>query len=76
LVHTDVCGPMQTHSHSQNRYFIIFIDDYSRMTWVYFMRQKFEVFNILRKFKCLVQRQSSCLIKVLRSDGGKEYTSN
>ncbi|KAK3001818.1 hypothetical protein RJ639_021860 [Escallonia herrerae] len=42
LVHTDVCGPMRTPSLSENRYFIIFIDDYSRMTWVHFMRQKLE----------------------------------
>ena len=34
FVHTDVCGPMQTLSHTQNRYFILFIDDYSRMTWL------------------------------------------
>jgi len=46
------------------------------MTWVYFMKQKSEVFNIFRKFKCLVERQSGCLIKVLRSDRGEEYTSN
>lgn len=39
-VHTNVCGQMKTLSHAGNRYFIIFIDDYSRMTWVYFMRQK------------------------------------
>ncbi|KAL0350166.1 UNVERIFIED_CONTAM: Retrovirus-related Pol polyprotein from transposon RE1 [Sesamum radiatum] len=42
LIHTDVCGPMRTPSHEQNRYFILFIDDYSRMTWVYFMREKSE----------------------------------
>jgi transposase InsO family protein len=40
------------------------------------MKQKFEVFNIFRKFKCLVERQSGCLIKVLRRDRGKEYISN
>ncbi|KAL0300270.1 UNVERIFIED_CONTAM: Retrovirus-related Pol polyprotein from transposon RE1 [Sesamum angustifolium] len=45
LIHTDVCGPMRTPSHEQNRYFILFIDDYSRMTWVYFMREKSEVFK-------------------------------
>ncbi|KAL0349434.1 UNVERIFIED_CONTAM: Retrovirus-related Pol polyprotein from transposon TNT 1-94 [Sesamum angustifolium] len=45
LIHTDVCGPMRAPSHEQNRYFILFIDDYSRMTWVYFMREKSEVFK-------------------------------
>jgi transposase InsO family protein len=46
------------------------------MTWVYFIRQKSEVFNIFKKFKCLVEKQSGCFIKVLRSDKGKEYISN
>ena len=75
LVYTDVCGPMQTTSHAQNRYFILFTDDYSRMTWVYFMWQKSEVFNNFKKFKSRVEKQSGQYIKVLRSDNEKEYTS-
>lgn len=76
LVHTDVCGPMNTLSHGKNRYFILFIDDFTRMTWVYFMRQKSEAFVIFKKFKALVEKQSGRFIKMLRSDRGKEYTSN
>ncbi|KAL0370586.1 UNVERIFIED_CONTAM: Retrovirus-related Pol polyprotein from transposon TNT 1-94 [Sesamum angustifolium] len=76
LIHTDVCGPMRTPSHEQNRYFIIFIDDYSRMTWVYFMREKSEVFKVFKKFKNLVEKQSGRSIKVLRSDRGKEYNNS
>ncbi|KAL0302885.1 UNVERIFIED_CONTAM: Retrovirus-related Pol polyprotein from transposon TNT 1-94 [Sesamum radiatum] len=76
LIHTDVCGPMRTPSHEQNRYFILFIDDYSRMTWVYFMREKSEVFKIFKKFKNLVEKQSGQRIKVLRSDRGKEYNNS
>ncbi|KAL0403671.1 UNVERIFIED_CONTAM: Retrovirus-related Pol polyprotein from transposon TNT 1-94 [Sesamum radiatum] len=76
LIHTYVCGPMRTPSHEQNRYFILFIDDYSRMTWVYFMREKSEVFKIFKKFKNLVEKQSGQRIKVLRSDRGKEYNNS
>jgi transposase InsO family protein len=76
LVHTDVCGPMNTLSHGKNRYFVLFIDDFTRMTWVYFMRQKSEVFIIFKKFKAFVEKQSGRFIKMLRSDRGKEYTSN
>ncbi|KAK4386664.1 Retrovirus-related Pol polyprotein from transposon TNT 1-94 [Sesamum angolense] len=76
LIHTDVCGPMRTPSHEQNRYFILFIDDYSRMTWVYFMREKSEVFKVFKKFKNLVEKQSGRSIKVLRSDRGKEYNNS
>jgi len=76
LVHTDVCGPMNTLSHAQNRYFILFIDYLTRMTWVYFMRQKSEVFVIFKKFKAFIEKQNGMSIKVLRSDRGKEYTLN
>ncbi|KAL0364508.1 UNVERIFIED_CONTAM: Retrovirus-related Pol polyprotein from transposon TNT 1-94 [Sesamum angustifolium] len=61
---------------NNNRYFILFIDDYSRMTWVYFMREKSEVFKVFKKFKNLVEKQSGRSIKVLRSDRGKEYNNS
>ena len=75
LIHTDVCGPMRTPSHHNNRYFILFIDDFSRMTYVYFLKAKSKIFRIFKKFKALVEKQSGKQIKVLRSDRGKEYTS-
>ena len=40
LVHSNICGPMKTPSHTGNLCFITFIDDYLRMCWVYFMRQE------------------------------------
>ena len=67
---------MSTPSHDNNKYFILFIDDSSRMTWVFFMIQKFEVFFILKKkFKSYVQKQSGHVIKTLRSDRVMEYNS-
>lgn len=57
------------------KYFITFIDDFSRMTSVYFMRQKSDVFSIFWKFQSL-ERQSGHLTKVLRSDICDEYNSN
>lgn len=75
IVHTDVCGPMQTDSLDGSRYFLLFVDDFTRMSWVYFLKQKSEVFLMFKKFKALVENQSGCKIKRLRSDGGGEYTS-
>jgi transposase InsO family protein len=75
LVHTDICGPMSTISHGGNRYFITFIDDFFRMCWVYFLRQKSEAFSISRNFQKMVERQSGKLLKKLRSDRGGEYNS-
>ena len=51
LVHSDICGPLPTLL-GGCRYFLLFIDDFSRMTWVYFLKQKSEEFE---KFKMLRQ---------------------
>ncbi|GMQ07023.1 hypothetical protein CsSME_00051392 [Camellia sinensis var. sinensis] len=65
LVHTDVCGPLKPMSNGQNRYFLTFIDDYSRKTWVYFLKRKLEVFSIFKEFKVFVEKQSGYYIKTL-----------
>jgi len=76
LVHTDLCGPMSVPSLSQNTYFIMFIDDLTRMTWVYFLSSKAQTFGVFKRFKAMVENESGCKLKMLRSDNGKEYTSN
>ncbi|CAL9014241.1 unnamed protein product [Prunus brigantina] len=76
LVHTDLCGPMQNESIGGNRYFITFIDDFSRMCWVYFLRNKSDIFNVFKKFKAFVELQSGFSLKKLSSDRGGEYTSH
>ncbi|KAK2980575.1 hypothetical protein RJ640_017437 [Escallonia rubra] len=59
----------------KNRYFLLFIDDYSRKTWVYFLKQKSEVFSTFKRFKALVEKQSGYQIKAMRSDRGGEFIS-
>ncbi|KAK9119163.1 hypothetical protein Scep_017256 [Stephania cephalantha] len=76
LIHTDVFGPYNTPSLNGSKYFLIFIDDYSRMCWIYFLRFKAEVAGVFWKFKQWIETQSGHKIQVLRSDNGKEYTSN
>ena len=56
-------------------YYVLFIDDYSRKTWIYFLKTKDEVFNRFQEFKALLENLSERKIKVLRSDNGGEYTS-
>ena len=72
IIHSDVWGPAPILSHALYKYFVTFIDDYSRFTWVYFLRSKFEVFSVFKTF-CAYQFSTS--IKVLRSDSGGEYMS-
>ena len=72
LVHSDLCGPMRTNSLGGNRYFLTFIDDYSRKMWIYFLKEKSQVFEVFKNFKALVEKQSGFSIKTLRSDRGGE----
>jgi hypothetical protein len=75
LVHTDVCGPMSRNSLSGCEYYLTFIDDYSRKTWIYFLKAKSEVFAQFQEFRALVENQSRKRIKVLRSNNRGEYSS-
>ncbi|TXG63903.1 hypothetical protein EZV62_010897 [Acer yangbiense] len=76
LMHTDLCGPMSVSSLSENKYFILFINDLTRMTWVYFLSSKAQTFNVFKKFRAMVESDSGCNIKKLWLDNGNEYTSN
>lgn len=75
LVHSDLCGPIKKPSHGGSRYFLTFTDDFSKRTWDYFVKNKSEVFEKFIEFKSLVENQSGCKIKRLRSDRGGEYIS-
>ena len=74
LVHTDVEGPHTTSSLNESKFYIAFIDDHTRMCWIYFMKVKFEVADIFYKFKGWVENQSRCKMQVIKVDNGIEYT--
>ena len=75
LIHSDVCGLMQTESIGGSRYFITFIDDHSRYCRCYFMRYKSQALEKFKEFKAEVETESNHVIKALRADRGGEYTS-
>ncbi|GAU30142.1 hypothetical protein TSUD_360350 [Trifolium subterraneum] len=75
VVHSDICGPIDVLSTGGNKYFITYVDEYSRMIWLYHIKAKSEAFEVFKRFKTLVEKQSDKQIKVLRTDGGGEYTS-
>ena len=54
---------------------LTFIDDYTRKTWVYFLKYKSEVFEKCFHFKALIENQCGQHIKALRTDRGGEYMS-
>ena len=75
LVHADICGPTRTPSLKNRRYFLLFVDDYSRMMWVYFLEHKSEAFSMFLQFMAHVERESGQVIKGLRTDRGGEFIS-
>jgi hypothetical protein len=77
LIHSDLCGPMTVASLSGYVYYVIFIDDYSRKTWIYFLKSKEseEVLDRFQEFKAQIENLNGRKIKTLRLDNGGEYTS-
>ncbi|KAK8554368.1 hypothetical protein V6N12_031332 [Hibiscus sabdariffa] len=73
LIHSDVCGPMNTQARGGFLYFITFTDDFSRYGYIYLMRHKSEALEKFKEFKNEVQNQHCKSIKALRSDRGGEY---
>jgi transposase InsO family protein len=76
LIHADICGPISPASNAQKRYFLTFIDDLSRKTWVYFLTKKSEAFECFKQFKVSAEKESGNSLKTLRTDRGGEFTSH
>ncbi|GJU64837.1 retrovirus-related pol polyprotein from transposon TNT 1-94 [Tanacetum coccineum] len=72
IIHTDICGPF-INDIGGHKYFITFIDDYSRYTYVYLIKEKSESLDVFKIFKAEVENQLNRKIKIVRSDRGGEY---
>ena len=66
IVHSDICGPMSSSSLREYVYYVSFIDDFSRNTWMYILKWKSEVFSKFKEYKSLVENQTDRKIKTLR----------
>lgn len=75
LIHSDVWGPAPVSGSSGFKYFVLFIDDCTRMTWIYFLKHKSEVFDKFVHFYHLIQTQFQKQIQILRSDNGGEFVN-
>ena len=73
LIHSDVWGPSRVKNISGARWFVTFIDDHTRVTWVFLMKDKSEVGPIFQRFHQMIQNQFAKKIQVLKSDNAKEY---
>ncbi|WVY93382.1 hypothetical protein V8G54_032470 [Vigna mungo] len=75
LVHYDIWGPSRVKSTLGFQYFVTFIDDYSRCTWLFLMKNRSELFSIFQSFFNEIKTQFGVSIRTLRSDNGREYLS-
>ncbi|GJV01784.1 retrovirus-related pol polyprotein from transposon TNT 1-94 [Tanacetum coccineum] len=73
LLHMDLCSPMRVESINRNRYVLVIVDDYSRYTWVHFLRSKDKAPEVIKTFlkRITVLLQSPAII--IRTDNGTEF---
>ena len=76
VIHSDVCGPMQTTTFGGSRYFVTFVDDFLHWCVVFLLRHKSEVVAKFADFVAFAETQTSNRVKLLRSDNGGEYISH
>jgi hypothetical protein len=75
-VHNDVFGPVSVPSLGKFVYYVSFIDELLRDTWIYFLRKKSEVFDKLKEFKTPMKNHMEKIIMVLRTYNGGELWKN
>jgi len=75
LVHSDICGPIETESLGGAKYFVTFVDDFSRYTEVAMLKSCSKVLNAFQNYKHRVEKKTGHCIKKLRTDNAQEYKS-
>jgi hypothetical protein len=73
VVHSDLWGSSPIVSKNDFRYYVHFVDEFSKFSWIYFLRTKDELVDVFMKFKCQVENLFSSSIKILQTDGGTEF---
>ena len=76
LIHSDIWGPSRVKTNTRVHWFITFIDDHTRVCWMYFLKEKLEVAGVFKQFHKMILNQIETNIKILRIDNGREYYLN
>nr|GFC18573.1 retrovirus-related Pol polyprotein from transposon TNT 1-94 [Tanacetum cinerariifolium] len=75
LLHMDLCGPMRVESVNGKKYILVIVDDYSRFTWVKFLRSKDETPMFIIKFLKMIQVRLNVPVRRFRTDNGSEFVN-
>nr|GEU99437.1 hypothetical protein [Tanacetum cinerariifolium] len=75
LVHGDLCGPISPPTPARNRYFLLLVDDYTRVMWVYFLKTKDQALSMFKKFRVEVEAETGDRVTLFRTDRGEEFLS-
>ncbi|GJT48923.1 retrovirus-related pol polyprotein from transposon TNT 1-94 [Tanacetum coccineum] len=75
LLHMDLCGPMRVASINGKKYILVIVDDYSRFTWVKFLRSKDEAPDFIIKFLKMIQVRLKVTVRRIRTDNGTEFVN-
>ncbi|GJR43131.1 retrovirus-related pol polyprotein from transposon TNT 1-94 [Tanacetum coccineum] len=75
LLHMDLCGTMRVQSINGRKYILVIVDDFSRFTWVKFLRSKDEVPEFIIKFLKMIQVRLNAIVRNIRTDNGIEFVN-
>ena len=72
LIHVDLWGPYSTSTYNKHKYFITFVDDFTRSTWTHLLSCKSTAFTVIKQFIAMVNTQFHISIKTIRTDNRSE----
>ncbi|GJV34887.1 retrovirus-related pol polyprotein from transposon TNT 1-94 [Tanacetum coccineum] len=75
-LHIDLCGPMCVQTINRKKYILVIVDDYSRFTWVKFLRSKDETPTVVIKFLKQIQVSLNKTVRFIRTDNGTKFVNN
>ena len=75
MIHADLWGPAPIIFSIAFKFYLVFVDEYTKFTWVYLLKHKSNIFQVFSQFYAMIYTQFSLPIQVLRTDYGGEFTS-
>uniref|UniRef100_A0A2N9FUI2 Integrase catalytic domain-containing protein n=1 Tax=Fagus sylvatica TaxID=28930 RepID=A0A2N9FUI2_FAGSY len=71
----DLWGPAPVTASNDFRFYLVFVDEFTKFTWVYLLKHKSDTFQVFTQFRAMIETQFSLPIKILRTDCGGEFLS-